>query len=137
MGLTDFVSNVQQLLGPGEKSTVVRRTNVQRVSYADRGLELIGTDRVMAILIKGPAAPPVPVQVAGLDGEKRQLRVGMTRTEIERALGNPDDITEREFLTPKIFYRYYTDLGVGIRIASGIVIEIVIAQLAEQRQLGG
>jgi hypothetical protein len=76
------------------------------------------------------------VQVAGLDGEKRELRVGMSRVEFEGALGHPDEISEREFIAPKIFYRYYADLGLGIRIASGTVLEIVIAQLAEEKQFG-
>ncbi len=134
VGLSNSMDEVLQMLGPATKQDVaVQRTNLRILTYPDRGLQIIGTDRVLTISTLGPTAPPVPVRIAGAEGQVRQIQVGMSLVEFEAALGNPDEIMERPILNPDVLYRYYTDLGFGIRIAGGFVTEIMIAQLPSTR----
>ena len=129
IAVSDLLSDVQKLLGPGSETQVIRRTNVVRVWYADRGLQLIATDRVLAICVGGSAAPPVTVEGTGLDGAKHLVRVGMTLAEFEKLLGKPSNLDEREFLAPREMYRYYPDIGIGVKVDHRTITEILIAPL--------
>jgi tetratricopeptide (TPR) repeat protein len=128
VALSEPLSEVRQRLGKGEEVPVVRGTDLVRVYFPKQGVELVCREQVMAICLRGPKAPPLPLQSVGPGRAARQLRVGMKKAELEEALGKqPSDV--RQLDDPEISYVYYPSLGMAVRWHDANVEELVIAQI--------
>jgi tetratricopeptide (TPR) repeat protein len=131
--LNEPLAGVRKLLGPGQEVPVVKNTKLVRVKYPDRGLDLIGTENVLAICLSGPKAPDLPLRPTGIGTQVLKLKVGMTRDEIEKLLGD-EEYDFREIDRPGHTYRFYADLGLALRIQQGKVEELAIVQIPRRRQ---
>jgi hypothetical protein len=126
--LSEPQAEVRQRLGEGRAVPVVRGTDLVRVYYPEQGVELLCLESVLAICLRGPKAPPLPVLGAGTGGAARELRVGMKKAELEKALANePHDV--RQLDDPEVSYVYYPGLGLAVRWHVGKVEELVVAQI--------
>jgi hypothetical protein len=104
--------------------------------YADRGVELIVTDRVLGVCVRSPLAPPVVLQSTGPGGAKHEVRIGMSNAELRSLMGPSFDVDYLPTFDQRELYRYYRSLGFGVMIKGGKVVEIVIANMARPLQAG-
>lgn len=128
------LADVLPRLGSSLELTVVPRTNMKRLVLGRGGCELLVSESVLAICLSGPQALPVTIREAGLATGGKQVRVGMTTAELDALLGELYD--KRELTRAGVYYRYYRELGLAIKISGGKVEEIVIAQIPERPQVG-
>ena len=136
--LDDPLQELVSRIGEGVRLDVVRRSNVHRRKYSDLGLELLCTDRILAIRLRDAKAPPVTLRVAGLGGESRQLRVGMPLRLLEETLGASAETWEtRAGTSEAVLYRFFPAVGVGARINDrNDVTELIVAQLPRETREG-
>jgi hypothetical protein len=118
-------------LGEGQETPVVRGTKLVRWRFPDQGIELIGTDRVMAIILRGPKAPALRLQGIGPGGQTKQLHLGMTQRELEQVLAN-EEYDLRQLDQAEVGYRFYAGLGLAVRVQRDKVEELAIALLARR-----
>jgi tetratricopeptide (TPR) repeat protein len=105
-------------------------SKVLRWHFAERGIDVLGKDRVLAIYLRTDKAPPVEIKQAGLATKARQLRVGMTQDEAMEVLkGQPADWSRRSIDEPGVQYVSYPELGLAVRYLRQTVYEIAIAQV--------
>jgi hypothetical protein len=132
--LADPLPEVRKRFGDGLQEPVLEDPRLLRISYVDRGVELIasGPGQVLAICLVSEKAPPLSLRAEG-PGTKPvevELRVGMTREQLdERLKGMAWDFTE--VIDPDAYYRYYPDIGVAVRARASVgkVEQIVVTQL--------
>ena len=89
LSLDEPMADVTGLLGEGQAVPVVAGTDLVRRRYRRRGIDLLTTDRVLAIRLRGPESPVLRLRDAGLGGGAKLLRVGMTKPEARTDLGGP------------------------------------------------
>jgi hypothetical protein len=121
-------AGVAMPLFPGSK--------IVRWRFAARGLDLLGKDKVVAIFLTSPKAPPVTVQATGLGARPRELRVGMTEKEANEVL--KDQRSDRGLYAladPRVGYRFYPEIGLAVRFGNDRVEEMAIAQVPRRRFL--
>jgi tetratricopeptide (TPR) repeat protein len=124
--LSDPVETLQAKLGAAKPVPVVAGTNVVRLFYPERGLELLATRRVLAIFLRGAAAPGVKVQRVRPGAPVLNLSIGMTADEVQKLIG--EEPSPLELAVPNVTYDFYPGTGVGVRYdGSDRVEEIVIA----------
>lgn len=129
--LTEKLREVEAALGEGESLPVVRRTLFKKLRYADRGIDLLTTDQVLAIWLTEPDSPAVQLRASGVATEIQEISVGMSRDDLDEVLGNMM-YDYRQLYDPEINYRFYRDLGIAIRIRKGEVAEIIVVQIPER-----
>jgi tetratricopeptide (TPR) repeat protein len=133
IALGQTLAEVRGQLG-AEASTapVVRGTNVVRLDYPNQGIEVIGTDEVLAIVLCSDRASAVSIREMGLGTKFIQLKVGMTSAELDRLLGD-SDYDFRQLVDPDLNYRFYSDLGIAVLSQGGKVSELVISQIPKKQ----
>jgi hypothetical protein len=130
VAIGDKLVDTQKLLGPGTMVPVVAGTNLVRISYPNYGVELLATDQVLAIQMVAEVAPALPLQSKALASSKRELKIGMTVEELDAALGElASSFDFRPLADPNIKYRFYSELGLAVRVKQGKVIEIALAMI--------
>ena len=73
---------------------------------------------------------PVPGDAHAMLRFKEEIRAGMTVDELDAALGGEAAAWDSRYGTnSQIVYRYYDNLGIGVRIAGNKVSEIIVAQI--------
>jgi tetratricopeptide (TPR) repeat protein len=127
LSLGDVVAELTKHLGRVRPVPAITGTNLVLLRYPDLGLELLANDRVLAIVLRGAGAPAVPIRTRGLGAEAKTLRVGMSEDEVIAIAGEFYDM--KSLTGAEIYYRYYRDLGIGVRVTAGRVEEIVVAQI--------
>ena len=127
--LGDRVSEVRRRLGTVQAVPVIARTNLVRLICPDRGIELLCTEQVLAICLRGPTAPPLSLRTTGLGANNKALRVGMAEAELDQVLKDQDYPVFKELIVPDVHYQYYRELGLAVRLRQGVVEELVIVQL--------
>jgi hypothetical protein len=95
----------------------------------DRGIELLCTEQVLAICLRGPTAPPLSLRTTGLGANTKALRVSMAGAELDQVLKDQDYPVFKELIVPDVHYQYYRELGLAVRLRQGVVEELVIVQL--------
>lgn len=121
-----------QLGAASSSSAVVRGTNVVRLDYPNQGIEVIGTDEVLAIVLSGDKASPIRIREMGLGTKSIELKVGMTSADLDRLLGD-SDYDFRQLVDPDLNYRFYSDLGIAVLSQGGKITELVISQVPKRR----
>jgi hypothetical protein len=136
--VNDPVNPVLEQIGEGRKTEIVRRTNIHRRKYDDEGLELVCTDRVIAIRLRSTKSPPLMLQASGPGGVAREIRVGMAFDELEKLLaGDATGWDTRYGTQTSVVYRYFYNLGFGVRVSDeGTVTEIMVAQIPAEAKVG-
>lgn len=131
IALNDPVESLTEKIGEGVKSTVVRRTNIHRRKYEDSGVELLCSDRLLAIRIRHAKSPPLVLQASGPGGETLEVQIGMPFSELSTLLAGEGTAWDRRYGTQDtIVYHYFTRLGFGVRLdEDNNVLEIIIAQI--------
>lgn len=133
VALGESLGEVRKRLGAiGVSSPLVKGTNLVQVDYFDRGIKLMATDQVLAIVLSGANAPPLSIREMGLGPAVAQLKVGMTNADLDRILGDAD-YDFRQLADPNQNYRFYSDLGIAVLVKNGSVVELVIAQLPKRK----
>jgi hypothetical protein len=118
----------------GEKAPVFSRSRLSRIRYASQGVEVLATDRILAIHMRGDRAPPIPLRSYGLGGETEILRLNMPVTEFSRVVGNePFDMRALDDATN--LYRFYPYLGLAVRLDKEKVTDLAIVQIPRARLL--
>ena len=119
---------LQQL--EGERVTpLIDGTNLVRVSYQRSDLAFLGTHQVLAIVLLGPAAPTLLLHKDSTEGQQAEsLQVGMSKGRLDSVLVGYD-YDYRQLADPNVNYRFYTELGLAVRIVDGTITELVIARI--------
>jgi hypothetical protein len=124
---------VVELLGkPDSTVNLIKGTKLQRLNYDALGLSLLTYDELLAIMLHEETAPKLEIHGAGLASAAETVSVGMPREEFEKQFG-----ADRPFGTiddPAAPFRFYQDLGLGVRFKAGKVAEVVIAPLSRSSQ---
>jgi len=119
-------------LGKAEELPIApRRGKLMRYRYNDLGLEVLGLDEVIAVRLRGPNAPELPLRGVGLTGGKATIKIGMSKDDLEKLLVG-QDYDFRELDSPETSYRFYRNLGLAVRIEGGKVVELVVAQIPQR-----
>lgn len=127
IGLGEPVAEVTKRLGKATRIPAVAGTNLVVLSYGAMGLDILANDQVLAIVLRGPNAPAIPLRSQGLGGTSQMLRIGMPVAEFEQIAGEYYDM--KRLTSDDVYYRYYRDLGIGVRVVDSRVAEIVVAQI--------
>lgn len=128
--LGDELEEVVRKLGKGRQTIAAYGTNLKRLRYDKRGIALLASDVVLAICLSSPEAPALSLRGRGEGaGTLGQLRVGMTVQQVESLLGDDYHFQYCEVTNPEVYYRYYREQGVAVRISKDKVAEIVIVQV--------
>jgi tetratricopeptide (TPR) repeat protein len=125
LSLDEPMAGVTDRLGEGQAVPVVAGTDLVRRRYPRRGIDLLATDRVLAICLRGPESPVLRLRDAGLGAGAKLVRVGMTKPELEQILEDRE-YDFRELDTPDVNYRFYPELGLAVRIRNDRVEELVV-----------
>ncbi len=123
------IDELAKTLGKGQASIAVNGTSMMRVRYEKEGVELLtANDEVIAIILVGPDAPAIALKGKTVGaGGAGALKVGLTPKEVEALLG--DDYHPCELTAAGVYYRFYREQGVAVRVAKGKVVELVIVQI--------
>lgn len=130
IALNEPVSAVTEEFGEGTKVPIIRRTNVHRRKYPERGLELVCSDRVLAIRLRDPKAP-LTLKASGPGGSTAEVRVGMSFEDLEKRLGRDATAWDRRSgAFQSLNYHYFYGLGFGVLLdEDDKVTEIIVAQI--------
>jgi tetratricopeptide (TPR) repeat protein len=134
VSLGEPVSDVTGRLGEGQVVPVVRGTDLVRRKYPALGAELLTADRVLAIFLVAPSAPPLSLRRPGTGAGEVTLRVGMAKAEFEKALAGKE-AAEVSVDQAGEHYHYYADPGVGAKIIGDKVTELVVTQMPHRPRL--
>jgi len=121
-----------KLGGPSGTIPVIRGTNLTLTDYPRRGIKVLGTDEVLAIVLYGSSAPAINIREMGVGTTRSMLKVGMSNVELDRIMGDAD-YDFRQLVDPNLNYRFYPDIGIAVRSENGKVMELVIGQIPKQR----
>ena len=134
--LNDSLEALQQSLGEGREQEVVKGSNIRRLQYTEQGIEVLAANRIVALRLRGPAAPPVVIRASGPGGETHEVRPGMTLADLDSILGGDATRWDQRYgANTQVVYRFYTRLGFGVRLAGDKVIEIIVAQIPIEAKL--
>jgi hypothetical protein len=107
-----------------------------RRKYPTLGAELLTADRVLAVFLTSPSAPPLPLKRSGIGAGEVTLRVGMPKADLDKALTGKE-AADISIDRPGEIYRYYPEIGVGARLIGDKVRELVLTQLPRRMELKG
>ncbi|HVX61656.1 MAG TPA: M48 family metalloprotease [Pirellulales bacterium] len=137
IALNDPVSQVVELLGEGKKIPVVRRTNICRRKYDSLGLELLCTDRLIAVRLRQAKSPPLVLRGSGPGGKTTQVHVGMPLAELQHLLAGDESGWDKRYGAQyTVNYRYFYRLGFGVDVdEDGNIAEIILAQIPAEAKV--
>jgi tetratricopeptide (TPR) repeat protein len=121
-----------QLLGKdaGAEVPLYPGSKIVRWRFAERGIDLLAREKVLAIFLTSRQAPPVLLQQAGFGAKAKELRVGMAEKDVQEALqGQRADRSLRYIADPRVGYQFYPELGLAVRFADGRLEQMAIAQV--------
>jgi hypothetical protein len=115
----------------GQETPVAARTKLKRVRFAKHGIEVLATDTILAICLTTAKAPAIPVQPVGGGPAVGELKVGMDDEKCAKILAD-EAFDFRNLDDPGVSYRFYSRLGLGVRVKDRKVVEIIVAQIPRQ-----
>ena len=128
--LGDAIADVQKRLGAAPSIPIAKELKLNRYCYSKLGLDVIGTDEVMAISLHSAAAPPLTLQERGPGGQARTLRIGMTVAAVADVLGPTSEAAT--VFNAAVTYRFYPQVGLAARFVQGRVAEWLVVLLPRQ-----
>ena len=127
VGLSESITDVTERLGePDVVVPVIKGTNMRLYRYERRGISILATREVLAIFVRGDAAPTVAIQRPNLGSRPETLSVGMPRARIEQLLGNEWGSDSTTLYDKSVAHQLYRNVGVAVRFNSGKVSELVV-----------
>lgn len=137
IALTDPVEEVVRRLGEKpRRQTKETGSSFRRLTFPQYGIELLVDEQeVVAILLTGPAAPPLTVRGKEWGSDPQAvLRVGMTRKEVEAMPGGTKYV-HRPLTQFGRLYHYYRDLRLAVHFdrpgSEGVLQELVLVVIPE------
>ncbi|MGO9601279.1 MAG: M48 family metalloprotease [Isosphaeraceae bacterium] len=127
VSLDEPLTEITDRLGQGEAVPVVAGTDLARRHYARQGIDLLSSDRILAICLRGPESPVLRLRDKGLGAGATVLHVGTSRSELEKIFED-GKYDFRELDTPDVRYRFYPELGLAVKIRGGKVEELVVTR---------
>jgi tetratricopeptide (TPR) repeat protein len=122
-GRTDALPALKE----GRTVPVLKQVHLVRRSYPEEGVELLTTDRIVAIRLNSPAAPPLVLRERGSGGETRELRVGMTTDQLQTLLANQLVQSRADLSQLDSRWYSYPKMGLVIRTVKDEVEEMTFA----------
>ena len=136
INLTDQMEDVLKRLGPA-KITPLLGSALKRYRFEKFGIDLLGSDQVIAIILTSPKGPGIKLQARGVRGDEVvELKVGVDRTELQKKMPGFGSFVSRELLAPDVFYHYYRQLGIAIRYdthPTGKISELLLVRIPEPK----
>lgn len=127
VALSEPIAEVTERLGePDVIVSVIKGTNMRLYRYEGRGVTILATREVLAIFVRGAAAPTVALQRPDLGSQPEQLSVGMSQARLEQLLGGEWDCDATALYDPSVAHHLYRNAGVAVRFHSGKVSELVV-----------
>ena len=130
--LGDSIEEVQKRLGAVTAIPIVKDAKLDRYHYPKLGIDVIGTDQVIAISLNSPIAPAIKLQAQGPGGQTKTLRVGMTQPQVAQVLGSTS--LSGAVFNPAVTYSFYPQVGLAARFAAGRVAEWLVVILPRQEE---
>ena len=111
-------------LAPTRTTTIVAGTNLKHLRFERHGIEVIATDIVIAVRLRGSSSPALI-----LSGKRSGLRIGLGTCEVEGLLGRDGGVTAG--------WSYFPEAGVAVRMLNGKITELVLVErlLPENKEL--
>jgi tetratricopeptide (TPR) repeat protein len=128
VALADPLDRVQTELGKRVSIPIVPgQSSLVRLAYPERGSEVIGSDVVLAIALKGPQAPSVQVRGRGLGAQVTgTLKPGMSVADLRKLLGTEADHS-RIFGATRA-YAIYPAVNLAASFERDLVTEIILVR---------
>ena len=136
LNLSQEVSDAQTQLGAVTGVPVLTGTNLRRYSWEALGVEAIASRQILAIFLSSAQSPAIALRGSGIGGATTLLRVGMSREDLEKALGE-DNFDYTQLIDPDLNYRFWRSAGIAARVKDGKVVELVVVQVPRKRSVVG
>jgi tetratricopeptide (TPR) repeat protein len=134
-GLTvSLAEDIEPVLKRLGKHTVAELADaaLKRYRFEEHGIEVLASDRVIAIVLSLPTSPALKVRPRGIPGKEVEIRVGMTGKELLEKMPGAMDFVFRELTFPREEYYYYRHLGLAVnfdRFPGGKITELILVQI--------
>jgi tetratricopeptide (TPR) repeat protein len=135
--IAEKIGDVLKNLGEHDELALAD-TRLKRYRFKGYPVEVLATDRVVAIVLNSKASPPVILQPRGAgSGKPVELRVGMSRARVLETLpgARSVDVLDLVDTDRSMRYGYYRRLGLGIRYSedypNGDITELVLVEVPE------
>jgi tetratricopeptide (TPR) repeat protein len=131
VSLAEDVEPVLKRLGKHTVSELADAA-LKRYRFEEHGIEVLASDRVIAIVLSLPTSPALKIRSRGVGGKEVEIKVGMTGKELLEKMPGAMDFVFRELTFPKEEYYYYRHLGLAINFDSfpgGKVTELILVQI--------
>jgi tetratricopeptide (TPR) repeat protein len=131
ISLSESVATVESRLGDAARIPVTPGGEIVRLSYPERGLEILASDYVIGITQVGNVAPGLSLRPVGLGSATLgSLAPGMSVKEVDALLASVP-FERREIVEKGVLYRFYRPLGVAVRVKEDRVTEVVVVHIPE------
>jgi len=128
ISLSESISKLKKEQKNFREISIIENTNLVKLVYRDKGIDIIGSVQVLAIILSGNNSPSFKLTPSGLNSKPVEIKCGMMLNKID-ALKNEYCMNVKD-INQKADYRYYQDLGFAILTdKEGKISEIVIAQV--------
>lgn len=127
--LSEPIAGVRTRLGRAVETPAVAGSNVLWIAYLDRGITVLAGSEVLAVSISGVKAPPLTLRPTTLGAPPVVIKVGMLFEQVSAVIGEDFEMKRLQDDAPA--YRYYRQLGLGVRVKAGVAEEFFIAPLPE------
>ncbi len=120
--------DASEVLGTAVSQGIVTNSNVQRTRFPNRGIDILSTDSVLAIILNTAKSPGVSLRLAGTGSAATSIHYGMTIDELEKVIGDQPYRYEGliDSWTP---YRFYPGAGIAVHIGEQRTVdELVIVR---------
>jgi tetratricopeptide (TPR) repeat protein len=128
--LAEPIDDVLKRLGPARETLMTG--NLRRLVFEQHGIEVLGTDEVVAIVLRSTNAPTLTLHPRGVGRTAAvKLAVGMSRKEVRQLLG--DALFDRKLLESGPEYNYSRQLRLAVRFdsTSGKLAEVILARVPD------
>ena len=112
-------------IGEGQQVSGISNSSVQRLRYPQHALDIVSTDVVLAIILRGKNSPALRIRQVGSDSGQNLIRCGMTTDELERVLNNQPYRYEG-LLDTWVPYRFYPAIGIAVRVGPQKTVDEVV-----------
>jgi tetratricopeptide (TPR) repeat protein len=112
------------------KSNIIENTTLIKYSNIDKGLEIISTNKINAIVLKNENSPEIIFENS--KKENHPIKIGMKIKDFEKLIGK-DAICEKSFtfINNNQNFQFYSQLGIAVNIENNNLKEIIILPVYE------